>query len=921
MCCGPFARCADNTLLYFVLLAACLFVAGIIFGMSVLETEAGETENSALASLVRTSSRLRQRIVAEEHGMQDVLRPPSAGQFDGVHRGGQGGQQVLPSPAAPQPAQPASSQAPPALEPAPQTQPVTASPPDLQMTFHGSTTQALRFDPAADSADISFGVWIYLPSATFANQRTIKTLASTRAAGCFDDVEHNGYTFYVNEWETANRQLRLEWSSSNPAGCVVLASDAGAVPLDKWVHVAFAFEAGTAQRAMLFIDGQLVKQTDAKGRHVQQGSTGLHIGQTTDGQYPFAGRMAYAFVTKTVISPTQLQHAMSHTTLAGFKDLTKMAAKQLTAALVFADSGVPGASKAGLKVVELTNSLKAASNGAGAGGAVPMGNMDPIEVQAAKGDSSPAVQGGPYTPVPVENLKGADNFDFSSGGNQWLPRLLKLDQELVTGTVQDKASLAAGSFDDSVSAEEMAASDAAARPRAAEVREAMEFVWKGYKEKAWGADELKPKSGSRVNNWGGMGMTLIDALDTLWLMGMRDEFNDAVAWIKEHLSFDAQRPVSVFETTIRALGGLLSAYDLSGERVLLEKAQDLGDRLLPAFNTPTGIPKGQVNLHSGAAASLGWTGSSSVLAELGTLQVEFRFLSRATGDPKYARAVERVMEHMATLKPADGLFPVYVSPQTGQPSSRQVTFGALGDSFYEYLVKVWIQGGKQEGMYRSMYDTAMNGMTGKMLQKSSPSKLMYVAEWNGNSPIHKMDHLACFVPGMLALGAYTAANGAGSGTSNVQRDLQNAKALAYTCHQMYDRQATGLSPEFVEFKAGQDLVVPPRGPWYLLRPEAAESMFILHQLTGNPIYREWGWKMFTAIRDFTKTTYGFGQHPDVRDTGRQPDDKMESFFLAETLKYLYLLQAPDHPIKLTEFVFNTEAHPTRVFSKPAGRRV
>lgn len=176
-------------------------------------------------------------------------------------------------------------------------------------------------------------------------------------------------------------------------------------------------------------------------------------------------------------------------------------------------------------------------------------------------------------------------------------------------------------------------------------------------------------------------------------------------------------------------------------------------------------------------------------------------------------------------------------------------------------------------MYRRMYDQAMDGMTRLLLKRSRPSNLAYVADWDGGNTQDKMDHLVCFVPGMLALGAFTAAGT--DGEEDAVRDLINAKALAYTCYQMYARQATGIAPEFVEFPGGQDLIASARAPFYILRPEAAEALYILHQLTGNPIYREWGWKMFSAIEQYCKTEYGYGAHPDVRDTGRVPDDRME----------------------------------------------
>ena len=401
----------------------------------------------------------------------------------------------------------------------------------------------------------------------------------------------------------------------------------------------------------------------------------------------------------------------------------------------------------------------------------------------------------------------------------------------------------------------------------------MAHAWEGYRKHAWGSDELKPRSGVGQDNWAGIGMTLLDSLDTLWVMGMRAEFDEARAWVASRLSFDKPISVSVFETTIRALGGLLAAHDLSGDAVFLDKATDLGRRLSPAFDTPTGIPKASIVLSTGAAAGPGWTGGASILSELGTLQVDFRRLGALSGQRDFARRAEAVIERLDGSPPADGLYPIYVSAETGQMASSQVTFGALGDSFYEYLLKVWVQGGRAEPRYRRMYDAAMEGMTRRMLKRSSPSRLAYVADWDGSSTHDKMDHLVCFVPGMLALGAFTARGTPGE--ARAAQDLENAKALAYTCWQMYERMATGLAPEYVEWPGGGDLVAAAGAPFYILRPEAAESLFILHQLTGNPVYREWGWRMFQAIEKHCRVEYGYGAHPDVRAAGRTPDDRME----------------------------------------------
>ncbi len=177
---------------------------------------------------------------------------------------------------------------------------------------------------------------------------------------------------------------------------------------------------------------------------------------------------------------------------------------------------------------------------------------------------------------------------------------------------------------------------------------------------------------------------------------------------------------------------------------------------------------------------------------------------------------------------------------------------------------------------------------------------------------YKMDHLACFLGGLLALGAYT--DPLGLESARAQRDLRTGKALTYTCYQMYARMNTGISPEFIQANPGSDFQIGSGAPHYLLRPEAVESMFILNHLTGDPVYREWGWEIYQAVERYCKTDIGYGELSNVADVNGTPRDKTESFFFAELLKYLYLLQDPDTEIDLlNKHVFNTEAHPTRIF--------
>lgn len=129
--------------------------------------------------------------------------------------------------------------------------------------------------------------------------------------------------------------------------------------------------------------------------------------------------------------------------------------------------------------------------------------------------------------------------------------------------------------------------------RQTQVKESFVHAWEGYKKHAWGKDEVAPVSGSYRNSFGGWGATLVDSMDTLWIMGLKDEFQRCLTAVAEiDWTRNDEEVVNVFETTIRYLGGLLAAYDISGGAypLLLKKAVDLGDVLYRAFDTPNRMP-------------------------------------------------------------------------------------------------------------------------------------------------------------------------------------------------------------------------------------------------------------------------------------------------------------------------------------------
>ncbi|XP_035641134.1 mannosidase, alpha, class 1B, member 1b [Oncorhynchus keta] len=443
------------------------------------------------------------------------------------------------------------------------------------------------------------------------------------------------------------------------------------------------------------------------------------------------------------------------------------------------------------------------------------------------------------------------------------------------------------------------------------VRDAFRHAWKGYKEFAWGQDELRPISKS-YGEWFGLGLTLIDALDTMWILNLREEFEEAKTWVSTELSFNKNVDVNLFESTIRILGGLLSTYHLTGDTLFLDKAKDIGTRLMPAFNTPSKIPYSDVNIGKGTAHPPRWM-SDSTVAEVTSIQLEFRELSRLTQDTRYRAAVDNVMQKVHKLEgKQDGLVPMFINTNSGQFTHLGVfTLGARADSYYEYLLKQWIQGGQKETELLEDYLQALEGVKKNLLKKSSPNSLTFVGELSHGQFSPKMDHLVCFLPGTLALGAH----------HGLPADhMELAKQLMETCYQMYAQMETGLSPEIVHFNMHEgsirDVDVKLADRHNLLRPETVESLFYLYRFTKDRKYRDWGWEILQNFNKYTKvSTGGYTSINNVRDPEYpSPRDKMESFFLGETLKYFYLLFSDDPElVSLDKYVFNTEAHPLPIW--------
>uniref|UniRef100_A0A9J7XVX8 alpha-1,2-Mannosidase n=1 Tax=Cyprinus carpio carpio TaxID=630221 RepID=A0A9J7XVX8_CYPCA len=439
----------------------------------------------------------------------------------------------------------------------------------------------------------------------------------------------------------------------------------------------------------------------------------------------------------------------------------------------------------------------------------------------------------------------------------------------------------------------------------------MKHAWDSYRQYGWGHNELKPiaKKGHSTNIFGNsqMGATIVDALDTLYIMGLHDEFKDGQEWIEQNLDFSVVSEVSVFEVNIRFIGGLLAAYYLSGQEVFKVKAVQLAEKLLPAFNTPTGIPWAMVNLKSGVGRNWGWASAgSSILAEFGTLHMEFVHLTYLTGNPAYYQKVMHIRKLLAKMDRPNGLYPNYLNPRTGRWGQHHTSVGGLGDSFYEYLLKAWLMSDKTDTEARKTYDDAIEAIERHLIRKSNGG-LTFIGEWKNGHLERKMGHLTCFAGGMFALGAD------GSPDDKAGHYLQLGAEIAHTCHESYDRTVLKLGPEAFKFDSGLEAVaVRQNEKYYILRPEVIETYWYMWRFTHDPKYRQWGWEAVQAIDKYCRVSGGFSGVKDVYSSNPTYDDVQQSFFLAETLKYLYLLFSSDELLPLENWVFNTEAHPLPV---------
>ncbi|KAI1391316.1 glycoside hydrolase family 47 protein [Hypoxylon trugodes] len=505
--------------------------------------------------------------------------------------------------------------------------------------------------------------------------------------------------------------------------------------------------------------------------------------------------------------------------------------------------------------------------------------------------------------------------------------------------------------------------------RLATIKGSFKHSWDGYKKYAWGHDEIKPISGLHKDPFGGWAATLVDSLDSLWLFDMKEDFELAVkACDKIDFGITEARDINIFETVIRYLGGFLAAYELSGGQYasLLKKATEVADLVMTAFDTPNHMPLTRFPWQRYAKGEPYKARGYSLLAEVGSLGLELTKLSQLTGDMQYYDAAQRIsdgLENNQKQTTLPGMWPVIIdaSKTPIQSSGDSYTLGGMSDSTYEYLGKQYLLLGgaldQPRKMYNAFIDVAKKHLLRRALNPDNTPLLFFgdariTTSSDGDkqvvtSPVAQ--HLTCFAGGMVGLAAKIFERPA---------DLDVAEQLTDGCVWSYNATVSGIGPEIFHFipcdpdtskddcqwseerwtgalrkywgqntkgdtlsdQQVESIIETRRLPRgmvevddrrYILRPEAIESVFMMYRLTGKAKYMEKAWAMFEAVEKWTRSKYAAAALDDITVKHPKQVDSMESFWLAETLKYFYLIFGDWDLANLDEWVLNTEAHPLR----------
>jgi mannosidase alpha-like ER degradation enhancer 1/mannosidase alpha-like ER degradation enhancer 2 len=422
---------------------------------------------------------------------------------------------------------------------------------------------------------------------------------------------------------------------------------------------------------------------------------------------------------------------------------------------------------------------------------------------------------------------------------------------------------------------------------ALEVKNEMLRSWNSYQEYAWGHDALKPLSKS-YDDWYSEPLYIspIDAYSSLKLMGFDNEAKEIEEYVINELSWEKDIDAKIFEVNIRILGGLLAMYEQTENKQILDKTVDFANRMMPAFNTKTGIPTYWVNLKTGVAH-----GDTVNVAEAATYTFEMGILSYYTGNPIYYQAAKKATLAIYERRSEIGLIGSVIDVQTGEWISEDSHICAGVDSYYEYLYKSFVLFGDSE--LGEIWDESIKGIH-TYLSDEVDGRLwfgranMYTGNKSGSSAA-RVTLYDAFFPATLALSG----------------DIATAERYHASWDWLWNQY--GLEPmvyDYRENKLGY--------PAYDLNPEIIESAYYLRHFTKDKIYLEKAKQYWSDIKEYCATDVAFASVEDVRTMEKK--DYMPTFFFAETLKYLYLIFSDPAEFNFDDHMFNTEAHQFKISS-------
>ena len=443
------------------------------------------------------------------------------------------------------------------------------------------------------------------------------------------------------------------------------------------------------------------------------------------------------------------------------------------------------------------------------------------------------------------------------------------------------------------------------KEKAEAVKEAFMHAWTPYRKYCWGQDEFVPHSRSCSNTLHA-GLTIVDSLSTLYIMNLTEEFKAARDYIAN--DFKPSGSWSLFEFLIRFVGGFVSTYQLTGDEIFLKRAVECADAVYPLMEG--GIFGGGIALSyfGGKLTARRTSNGGTSLVDTSTYQLEFIALSMVTGDPKYINLAMKTYNIIWRNTAGHGLISGPYS------SGGQLHVGGGTDSYFEYIIKIYVMTRGYAKIFLNKYLEIARDIKEKLIIHSGKSNYTGLGiSYGGGRASPRQEHLATFAGGMLAVGTVKDNPGAAE-------DLKLADELATGYYYSYASTQTGVGPEFMDFVQSKDRDFRASDPTYKLRPESVESECVMFRFTGLPKFRDYSWKMFQAINTYARKENGFAWIHNVESKDKYSSTAQDSYFLAETLKYLYLTFSNTSLISPAEWVFNTEGHPLKIFTDEEAKK-